>query len=98
MDAFGVIQHLQSGCVIQVADIRIAAVGGAPEAEGYDDERTVSEAACEMLVEAEDQPADVLMSHASPKGVGGASNTWGSERVRTVIELCQPAYHFYAHH
>ena len=51
--------------------------------------------ACERL---KGSGFDVLLSHSSPKGIGVASDAWGSGRLREVVESCQPYYLFFAHH
>ena len=99
VDAFGRLKLLRSGYVTEIAGTRIAAVGGAPETEKYDDYNSpwscVSEKACVNLL---DQSFDILLTHGSPNGIEGLNNECGSELLRVVIEECQPAYHFYSHH
>jgi hypothetical protein len=99
VDAFQRIHYLRSGEVTELAGLRVAALGGAPEVEGKDPSpplgKYVSRQAANRLHR---QEFDVLLSHGSPIGVGGDSNQWGSELIREVTHRCSPAYHFYAHH
>jgi Icc-related predicted phosphoesterase len=103
IDFFERLHWLRPGHVLQIEGIKVASLGGGAEAQdtpeddhGLDEPwKWVNNKACEQLI---DKKFDILLSHTSPKGIGGASDQWGSERLRTVIELCQPEYNFFAHH
>ena len=105
VDAFGRIMFLRSGRVVEVAGIRIAAVGGGVEIENSDNDDDPSayakENACEKLIDTSDegtQAFDVLITHVSPEGISRQNTLRGSKLLRIVDEMCQPSYHFYAHH
>jgi hypothetical protein len=99
VDVFQRIYYLRSGEVTELAGLRIAALGGAPEVEAKELSpplgKYVSPQAANRL---QRQDFDVLLSHGSPIGIGGQSDQWGSSLIREVVHLASPAYHFYAHH
>jgi len=103
VDAFRCLHWLRSGCTTDVSGVRVGAVGGGPELEDPPNRTgssaepwsSVTDRACNLLL-AED--IDVLITHCSPRGVGGESDHWGSQLLRDLVELSQPKYHFYAHH
>ena len=100
VDAYRAFTHLDDGRTTEVAGVTIGAVGGAPEpveaheAKG-DPRKYVDERACNRLL---GRPFDVLLTHGSPRGIGGESDHLGSFLLRDLVELNQPAYHFFAHH
>lgn len=105
VDAYGKFELLRSGHMTEVADLRIAAIGGAPETENYDDYTSrwsqVSESACERVLdelEKSNQTLDILLTHASASGSAAPRLESGSRLLSVVIELARPAYHFYSHH
>jgi len=98
IDCFDRIKLLRSGEVTSIAGIRIAALGGAPETETSEDEllgKYVSAQGANRLLK---QSFDILLTHGSPRAIGGESDRWGSRLIRNVIESCQPAYNFFGHH
>lgn len=100
VDAYDALTFVRCGNVVELAGLQIASVGGAPEpfnesgAKG-DSRKWVDGKACNQLV---GESFDVLLSHGSPRNIGGESDAWGSQLLRDLVELNQPAYHFYAHH
>jgi Icc-related predicted phosphoesterase len=98
LDVFGRINLLRSGEVTSIAGIRIGALGGAPETETSEGEllgKYVSAQGANRLLK---QSFDILLTHGSPRAIGGESDRWGSRLIRNVIENCQPAYNFFGHH
>jgi len=97
VDAYGVFEHLDSGAITTVADLRVAAVGGAPERNPAraSPPQFVDPAACRALAR---KRFDILITHGSMSGLGGESDDWGSRRLRRLVEAAQPPIHFYAHH
>jgi Icc-related predicted phosphoesterase len=102
VDRFNRLEYVRSGSLLDLNGLSIGALGGGPEraqdsvrdtdAGGW---RLVSEHAAKALLA---QSFDVLLTHVGPQGVGGETEHYGSNCVRRVIESCQPAYHFFAHH
>jgi hypothetical protein len=94
---------LKPGYLHQMEKMSLVAIGGAPELSDEsknnyktkEDWKYVYRNACLKI---RGRKFDILLSHASPKGIGGESDTWGSSYLRLVIEACQPQYHFFAHH
>jgi len=94
---------LRSGCVTEVAGVRVGALGGGQEPDGVDDQdygleepwKWVSARGCDRI---RGQSFDVLLTHVGPRGIGGERNALGSRRIREVVAQCRPRYHFFAHH
>lgn len=98
VDVFERLYFLRSGETADVAGICVGAIGGAPESDRCGDEITgkyVSKRAINRLRKAE---FDVLMTHGGPRGAGGETDQWGSQWIRELIDLKQPAFHVYGHH
>jgi Icc-related predicted phosphoesterase len=99
IDYYNRLLFLKSGKIANVAGIRVAAVGGAPEKPDEQNAPSlgprVSASACNEL---KDQQIDVLITHGGPIGIGGETNEWGSRHLRSLINATQPCYHFFAHH
>ncbi len=98
VDVFDRLYLLRSGETADVAGIRVAAVGGAPENESGEDRipgKHVSRRAVNRLRKSE---FDVLMTHAGPLGIGGETDRWGSGLIRELIDAKQPEFHLFGHH
>ncbi len=96
VDVFGRINYLRSGEVAELAGLRIAALGGAPELPGKPEcpivgPRVSPKGACRLRT----QSFDVLLSHCAPWEV---IPKLGSHEVSAVIRSCRPAYNFYGHY
>ncbi len=100
VDRYGAFSLLRSGEIVDVAGFRLAALGGAPEAESRSGTadvspgigKYVSQQASKRLSE---HDFDVLLAHAGPASTYADG---GSERIRSVIDERVPSYMFYSHH
>ncbi|MCC5828111.1 MAG: metallophosphoesterase [Phycisphaeraceae bacterium] len=105
VDAFERLWYVRSGAVVEVAaGLRLAAVGGGPDAGGTREGgsadgqwRLVDSNVTNRLI-AGGLAFDVLLSHCGPVGLGGETDRFGSPLLRAVIEKCRPAYHFFGHY
>lgn len=103
VDSFGRLHWLRPGVVHQISGLSIATLGGAPESvDASPDDGGQSEplkwVGARAAGKLAGQSIDILITHGAPTGLGGASERWGSERIRQVIESSQPSFNFYAHH
>lgn len=103
VDYYKRIHWLRPGYVHLTNGINIATVGGGVELsenilekEGLQDRWAyIDKDSCKKL---QKMKFDVLLSHVSPSGIGGASDNFGSEQLRNLVKAVSPSYHFYAHH
>ncbi|MFT7641548.1 MAG: hypothetical protein ACI9G1_003299 [Pirellulaceae bacterium] len=93
------LQYVRSGAVIQIAGLRVAAIGGAPEQEEKRDIRGIGPRVTAAAVkELSKESFNILITHGGPQGIGGETEQWGSRRLRRLVESTQPQDHFFAHH
>ncbi|MDW8079770.1 MAG: metallophosphoesterase [Thermoguttaceae bacterium] len=98
VDYYGRVHYLRSGCCVDIADLRVGALGGEPEWTGCAPaqlvDKWVSPDGAKALMAVGD--FHVLLSHSPPRFYPRQGHI-GSELVQTVIDTCQPAYHFFGH-
>ena len=97
LDYYEAFLWLKSGCTTEIGNMKIGGVGGGPETQSKKRHPLmyVQESDCTDLLGG---GVDILVSHGGPMGIGGATDTFGSEHLRFLVECEQPAYNFYAHY
>ncbi len=107
IDFFEKIFWLRPGYINNVGNVRLTTLGGGPVPPNTPDDdysldepwKWVNNKACKSLEKTGKNNFDILISHISPKGgESTVTNRWGSDRLRRVIDTCQPSYNFFAHH
>lgn len=98
VDVFGRLNYLRSGEIHEIAGIRIAGIGGAPEEDATSVPLFSTRVSAQAVRRLSKRPFDILLSHGSPRGIGSESDQWGSSLLRELVERQQPRYHFFAHH
>jgi predicted phosphodiesterase len=102
IDCFNKFLWLRPGLVHELHGIRVASIGGAPEKVLFKPEdslillwKWVNQEFCQNLYE---KDFDVLITHCSPRGIGGESDLCGSKALKDLVEKAKPKYIFFGHH
>lgn len=113
VDIYGRCLAMQQGSVLGHAGMRIGAIGGGPEGEQQGEAHEMRRAhtdaarwnkfsklvcanACDKLLE--QMPIDILITHCGPRLETGGEMEFASQQLCDLIQLAQPAYHFFSHH
>jgi len=97
VDCYEAFLWLKSGKTFDLDNLTIGGVGGGPETQTKNGHplMVVRESDCAKLI---GSGMNVLLSHAGPSRIGGATDQYGSEHLRVLTEIAQPSYHLFSHY